>query len=496
MTDRQCKAPLSEQLLLDFLENRLSQQEVQGVESHLDACQRCASSLNHAAGDQALWSLVGELSDDEIDDQWRSYDSSRTSLSYSTEQTEQDSQQHVRRKATLELIRPLLNSSDDPRSEGRIGNYEVLGLIGSGGMGIVVKARDVSLDRVVAIKILAPHLAAFESSRRRFEREAKSAAAVKHEGIIPIYGVDSHAGIPYLVMPYEVGPSLAQRIANSGRLSVEESLSVAAQLAESLAAAHRSGLVHRDIKPSNILLAPGTERALLMDFGLALATEEQAITMTGMLTGTPLYMSPEQARGEEVDGRSDLFSLGTVLFAMLTGETVAKPGNGYSIVRFIGSEPMPSIRTIDPSLPAWLDAFVGRLHEVDVDARVQSADDVAELANGCLVHLRNPKQHPLPAALEFANKDKTNQRSILWSIACLVILVCTVPFLVSPMLHTHMPPSTSFKTENSSESEGLPSDISLLDDGLDIEIEYIARAMDEIEQSDLEFERQELRDEN
>ena len=134
------------------------------------------------------------------------------------------------------------------------------------------------LDRIVAIKILAPHLAAHEHEKTRFLREAKAAAAIKHEGIIPIYAIDTHRGTAYFVMPYEAGPSLKQRIDADGQLSLEESLRVAAQLATALAAAHQSGLVHRDIKPSNILLAPGTERALLTDFGLAQAGTSSDLT--------------------------------------------------------------------------------------------------------------------------------------------------------------------------------------------------------------------------
>lgn len=498
MIDSQCNEPLSKQLLANFLENRLSQQEVLGVESHLDFCQSCACLLRDAAGDPDLWSLVSELSDDQIDDQWKTFDNSRMSLLESSLRAESELAQDSVRTATLEMIRPLLTATDDPRSAGRIGNYEVHGLIGSGGMGVVLKARDLALDRIVAVKMLSPHLAVFDNSRQRFEREAKSAAAVKHEGIIPIYGVDLHAGIPYLVMPYEAGPSLAQRIAKLGRLSIEESLSVLAQLADALSAAHRCGLVHRDIKPSNILLAPGTERALLMDFGLAQATEEQAITMTGMLTGTPLYMSPEQARGEEVDGRSDLFSLGSVLYAMLTGETVVRPGNGYSIVRFIGSERMPAVRSVDRDLPDWLEALVGRLHEVEVDSRIQTADEVAGLANACLAHMRNPRQHPLPKELDVARKEKEATRSVVfWSaMGILVCLACVASFVVNS---TWQPRNDQRPVSRGiSSQDGHNQEITLpkVDDEIDTEIEDIGRTLDEIEKSDLEFETREIQDES
>ena len=209
--------------------------------------------------------------------------------------------------------------TDDPAMLGRLGGYEISGVVGAGGMGVVLKAIDKSLDRTVAIKVLAPHLAASGAARKRFAREAKAAAAVLHPNVIAIHSVSNDEALPYLVMPYLRGTSLQKRLDEEGPLSLHEILRIGSQIAAGLAAAHAQGLVHRDIKPANILLEQGVERVAITDFGLARAVDDATITHSGVIAGTPQYMSPEQARGEPVDGRSDLFSLGSVLYSICTG---------------------------------------------------------------------------------------------------------------------------------------------------------------------------------
>src|SRR5262249_23305682 len=153
------------------------------------------------------------------------------------------------------------------------------------------------------------------AARRRFAREAKAAAAVVHDNVVPIHHVDTASGLPYLVMQYVPGPSLQQRLDASGPLELEEILRIGMQTAEGLAAAHAQGIVHRDVKPANILLENGVERVRLTDFGLARTVDDATQTQSGLLAGTPAYMAPEQARGEALDHRADLFSLGSVLYA-------------------------------------------------------------------------------------------------------------------------------------------------------------------------------------
>ncbi|MCC6510459.1 MAG: serine/threonine protein kinase, partial [Pirellulaceae bacterium] len=213
----------------------------------------------------------------------------------------------------------LLSPATHPEMLVRIGRYEVERLIGSGGMGVVFKAIDTELNRHVAIKLLAPFLAGNGAARQRFSREAKAAAAVVHEHVVPIYKVESNGDSPFLVMPYVAGESLQARPDREGPLELCEILRIGMQISEGLDAAHLQGLIHRDIKPSNILLEQGVERSLITDFGLARTTDDASLTNTGHYAGTPQYMSPEQARGDAIDFRSDLFSLGSVIYTMCAG---------------------------------------------------------------------------------------------------------------------------------------------------------------------------------
>ena len=194
----------------------------------------------------------------------------------------------------------VLAPTDDPRMMGRLGVYEVSGVIGSGGMGVVLKGHDRALERTVAIKVLAPHLASSGAARKRFAREAKAAAAVLHPNVMAIHGVANDAELPYLVMPYMRGQSLQNRLDAQGPMQTVEILRVGGQIAAGLAAAHAQGLVHRDIKPANIMLAQGLERVAITDFGLARAVDDATMTRSGVVAGTPQYMSPEQARGESL----------------------------------------------------------------------------------------------------------------------------------------------------------------------------------------------------
>src|SRR5665213_1640600 len=213
----------------------------------------------------------------------------------------------------------FLTPSDKPGSLGRLGHYEIQEVIGRGGMGIVLRAFDDKLHRVAAIKVMAPHMPANGAARQRFVREARAAAAVRDEHVVGVYAVEDAAEAPYLVMEYIAGVSLQERLDRSGPLEVKEVLRIGLQAASGLAAAHAQGLVHRDIKPANILLENHVERVKITDFGLARAAADASLTQEGVIAGTPMYMSPEQAEGRQVDQRSDLFSLGSVLYAMCTG---------------------------------------------------------------------------------------------------------------------------------------------------------------------------------
>ena len=303
----------------------------------------------------------------------------------------------------------LLGPTDDPHMLGRVGGYEVVGVIGQGGMGVVFKGFDRSLNRFVAIKMLLPHLATSGAARRRFAREGQAVAAVVDDHVMAIHCVDQWQGIPYLVMTYSRGVSLQKRLSGNGPLEVAEILRIGMQAAKGLAAAHAQGIVHRDIKPANIFLDENVERVQLMDFGLARAVDDASLTRSGTLAGTPQYMSPEQARGESVDQRSDLFSLGSVLYAMCVGHAPFRAESSYGILRLITDrEPRP-VREINPGIPEWLCAIISRLMSKQADDRFDSAEQVAELLECCLAHVQQPTTAPLPESVA-ALGPKHNRR--------------------------------------------------------------------------------------
>lgn len=295
---------------------------------------------------------------------------------------------------TLKL--DFLQPSDQPGVMGRFGPYEVIAHIASGGMGIVLKARDPALNRIVALKILSPTLAANALARARFVREARAAAAVVHENVVPIYAVDECAGLPYLVMQFVHGRSLAERIRATGGLSIEEILRIGAQTAAGLAAAHAQGLVHRDVKPGNILLENSVERVKLTDFGLARAVEDVGLTRTGELAGTPEFMSPEQASNEAMDHRADLFSLGSVLYVMCTGRSPFQGNSVVGVIRKVCDERPPPVHEINPAIPRWLSDIVARLMAKAPAERFQSAQEVGNLFERYLARVQHGELSALP----------------------------------------------------------------------------------------------------
>ena len=277
----------------------------------------------------------------------------------------------------------FLEKPDDPSLLGMLGQYEVYELIGRGGMGMVFRARDQKLNRVVAIKVLAPELSAHANARLRFLREAQAAAAISHPHVVTIFAVEDQAdapghSLPFLVMECIVGQTLQQKLDKRGSLRLKEIIRISQQMADGLAAAHKQGLIHRDIKPANILLENGVERVKISDFGLARAVDDMTITRTGEVSGTPQYMSPEQAGGERVDHRSDLFSLGCVMYAMCTGRSPFRATSFAAAIKRVCQDTPREITEINPEIPSWLSQLVHRLLEKSPDARPDSATIVGE----------------------------------------------------------------------------------------------------------------------
>src|SRR5687768_3485087 len=249
------------------------------------------------------------------------------------------------------------------RVVGALGHqYQVESEIGRGGMSVVYRARDIRLNRTVAIKVLPPELAYDPAIRTRFTREAQTSAQISHAHIVPIYDVGEREGIAYFVMALVSGGNLASLLAREPRQPIDEVRRLLCEIADALAYAHLRGVIHRDIKPDNILLDAESGRAMVTDFGIARAIEAGTrLTLTGIAVGTPTYMSPEQAVGEkEVDGRSDIYSLGVLAYQMLTGRVPFTAGNSMALLlKQISERPRP-IAELRPDAPRALREAVER----------------------------------------------------------------------------------------------------------------------------------------
>ena len=291
----------------------------------------------------------------------------------------------------------FLDPSEDANYLGGFGPYLVERVVGRGGFGIVLKALDPQLRRIVALKVLAPHFASHTAACQRFLREGRAAASVVHDHVITIHGVGDQP-LPHLVMQYVAGQSLQEKIDACGPLGVKEVLRIGVQTAAGLAAAHKQGQVHRDIKPANILLENGVERVKITDFGLARAADDASMTQSGTVAGTPQYMSPEQARGETVDCRSDLFSLGSVLYAMCAGRPPFRATTTMGVLKRVCDDPPRPLREVNPEVPDWLADIIGRLMAKNPADRFASAAEVSDLLSECLSHVQQPGATPLPLA--------------------------------------------------------------------------------------------------
>jgi hypothetical protein len=332
----------------------------------------------------------------------------------------------------------FLAPSRRPGSLGRLGHYEVFEVVGAGGMGIVLRAFDDKLHRVVAIKALLPALASSAAARQRFVREARAAAAVTHDNVIDIHAVEDDGRVPYLVMKFIDGPTLQEKLDRTGPLPVKEVLRIGLQTAAGLAAAHAQGLVHRDVKPANVLLENGVERVTLTDFGLARTVDDASLTQSGMVAGTPAYMSPEQASGARVDHRSDLFSLGSVLYTLCAGHAPFRAETTMAVLKRVCEEVPRPLREVNPDVPDWLEALIARLQAKKPADRFASAHEVADLLTQHLAQLHHPRSVPatpvaapaaaspppptqvIPAA---APARRPRLRSRRWAAAAAVLLL-------------------------------------------------------------------------
>ncbi len=372
--------PTTEQLAA-ALRGRPSSADDAKLSAHLAECSACQARLEEMAGDSGWLEMRARA-------HAASAQPGSAALETAMRILESRSPGHEAETTSPPRL-DFLQATDQPGLLARFGPYEVLAAVAIGGMGIVLKARDPALNRIVALKILPPALAANSLARARFVREARAAAAVVHEHVVPIYAVDECSGLPYLVMQFVQGRTLSERIRATGPLSVEEILRIGAQTALGLAAAHAQGLIHRDVKPSNILLENGVERVKITDFGMARAADDSALTQDGHVAGTPEYMAPEQANNGTVDQRADLFGFGCVLYEMATGVSPFRAEKPLVALRRVCEENPSLAHTLNDRIPEWLGLLIQSLMAKDPASRPQTAAEVAGELGRRLAELQN-----------------------------------------------------------------------------------------------------------
>lgn len=379
-TSRECP---SRSVLEKLIHGRLSPKEEASISQHISDCIHCQSELDRAIPDELVTSAKNALSSPEP---------IATALSAILSDAESDIAESAiykttpaggvtrgttnNKTSTWADLRPWLTETDDG-SLGQIGPYRLTEILGRGGMGIVFRSRDPSLDRPVAVKVLSPGLLADGTARNRFLREARSVAAINHPGIVGIYEVVSETELPYFAMEFVDGRSLDSLLSSGRRFSAREVTKIGYNIANALAAAHAAGLIHRDIKPANILVESGTGRVRLMDFGLARQSTGSDLTASGALLGTPSYMAPETIAEQPQDERTDLFSLGGVMYHLLTGRLPFEASTAIGTIQAISKGAYVPVQELAPETPTSLRTIVDRLLAHNPADRFRSAADAA-----------------------------------------------------------------------------------------------------------------------
>ena len=377
------------QTLLRFIQGRLEPPELTQCEDHLSACSPCHETLRGLDANDTLSVYVSEALEQkpkkEVSDTQAVAGLMQSLLDPKAPNRPTLAKGIApeiladRAAEVLRCIEPP--TSDDDESLGTLGEYRLLRLIGAGGTGVVFQAKDISLDRLVALKVLRPSLG--DTARDRFIAEARLAASIEHDNVVTIYQIGQQGRLAFIAMQWDSGETLEARLAGESapldETTIREFIS---QIASGLSAAHQRQLIHRDIKPANIWICEGTGRIKILDFGLArIADEESSLTQTGMLAGTPNFMSPEQSRGMELDPRSDLFALGCVMYLLLTQRLPFSAPTVLGTLQTIQSaSPQPPV-ALNPTCNTDLSDLTMNLLEKLPGNRMASAENLIQCLN-------------------------------------------------------------------------------------------------------------------
>lgn len=316
-----------------------------------------------------------------------------------------------------------------PGEVGMLGPYRIIKPKGEGGMGAVYAAVDTRLDRHVALKVMLPRFAADPAGKQRFLREARAAAQITHDNVVTIYEADEWQGITYIAMQLLGGCSLEDHLREKGSPALPEILRIAEEAAEGLAAAHQIGLIHRDIKPSNLWLEAPLGRVKVLDFGLARPLDGQAdMTLNGAILGTPSYMSPEQARGQPLDHRTDLFSLGVVLYRMCGGRLPFEAPSTMAVLMALGTEDPPPLQELNPAVPAPLAGLIHQMLAKQPNARPQSAAEVAKRVRALSEGLA--PAGPVIPPRSAAHESRSRRRRFAPAAVALLVVIAVAAILI------------------------------------------------------------------
>lgn len=453
--------------LRDLINGHVDDQAAFDWEKHLEDCPQCQAALQSlATGEIAIDSLVADaklLNPGSESAYWPAVkaveDEIRTSISGVISQHDtpvqsppsvSDTQSGLEQPRPLSQTRPqssaaadleFLSPSEDPAYIGRLHHFQIARVIGRGGMGIVLEAFDSHLQRPVAIKVLNPQFQSNDTARQRFCREGRAAAAISHEHVVPMYQVAkaSEGEVAYLVMQLIEGDTLENRLSSAQPFPPGDVARIGMQIAAGLSAAHGRGMVHRDIKPANVMIEAETGRVKLTDFGLARASDDVKLTKTGMVTGTPLYMSPEQTLGETADERSDLFSFGAVMYEMATGIAPFQAPSALGVMQNIMKVAPAAPHKVNPNITRPLSDLIMSLLAKEASDRPESASEVASALASIVNEFGpiSPLQVPVVAASEvkkLSGNYKRSQRrwtAAAWSAAAAALLIAVGIYIVT-----------------------------------------------------------------
>lgn len=374
--------------------------EASGLLDHVERCPDCQATLRSIGGNESWWSNVQK---------WLGSAKDGSGIAAETN--------GLTESTALDVA--ILQPPKHPEMLGRLGRYDIEGVIGRGGMGVVFRGFDSDLQRCVAIKILSPRHGYDATARQRFAREAQAAASVVHENVIPIFNVEAEHDPPFFVMPFIAGATLEQFVKRHGCPDAITVLRIARQIVNGLHAAHQQDLIHRDIKPGNILVTENVHRVWITDFGLARAVDNATVTHSGLIAGTPQFMSPEQSRGQRLDARSDLFSFGALLYFLSTGRPPFEGDSTLAVLHQVAATDPPSLAELRPDLPPAFVSLIDNLLCKQPSRRPSDAGAVAKRLSRAIAEVTSGM------SMRSIRRRQRNQRYI-GAVAAAVMLLGTV----------------------------------------------------------------------